>query len=234
MIEFVAPSGKGRTFEGTSRVRLGDSNPAGILRLDGLARMLQDVATDDAEDTQVVNADIWVVRRTSVRVPDGGAWPRYLDPLRLVTWCGGYGAAWAERRTNVYAGDRLMLEAASLWVPIDNTGHPVRIRPSFHEVYGEALNGRKVSGRVETPVIAPDAQVRPWPLRESDLDVIGHVNNAAIWQAVSEVMPTPVSYVSLVHHGSIESGDQVDLHWGESGIWLSVNGEIRVSAEFER
>lgn len=232
MIEFVPPTGRGRSFAGLFRVRLGDSGPSGLLRLDGLTRMLQDVATDDAEDTQVVNEDIWVVRRTAVRVAEGGQWPRYLDQLRLVTWCGGYGAAWAERRTNVYREDALLLEAASLWVPIDKTGHPVRIRPSFHDVYGEALNGRKVSGRVPDPVVAIDALRSKWSLRVSDLDIIGHVNNAAIWQAVSEVIPGPPAYVSMIHHGSLEAGDHIELFSSESGVWLVVEGQVRVSVEF--
>jgi len=213
-------------------VRLGDSGPNGVLRLDGLARMLQDVATDDAEDTGVVNQDVWVVRRTAVRVADGGQWPKYLDQLRLVTWCGGYGAAWAERRTNVFCHDQLLLEAASLWVPIDETGHPLRIRPSFHEVYGEALNGRKVSGRVPEPVVAEGAAQRCWTLRVADLDIIGHVNNAAIWQAVTEVLPSTPRYVAMVHHGSLEAGDEVTLFSSDAGIWLVVAGQVRVSVEF--
>ena len=40
----------GRRFTTTRSVRLGDVDPAGLLRLDATARYLQDVATDDADD----------------------------------------------------------------------------------------------------------------------------------------------------------------------------------------
>ena len=40
----------GRTFTGERIVRLGDVSPAGRLRLDAVARYLQDIATDDAVD----------------------------------------------------------------------------------------------------------------------------------------------------------------------------------------
>jgi len=50
--------------------------------------------------------------------------------LELTTWCSGVGAAWAERRTNITANGEVVLEAVVLWVPVDSTGHPVRINRS--------------------------------------------------------------------------------------------------------
>ena len=85
----------------SSRVRLGDADERGIIRLDGVARVLQDVATDDWEETGLESTDTWVVRRTAIRVAEGGRWPRYKEVLTVTTWCGGVGAAWAERRTNI-------------------------------------------------------------------------------------------------------------------------------------
>ena len=42
--------GQGRTFTAEYQVRLGDSAPSGRVRFDGIARYLQDVAEDDAND----------------------------------------------------------------------------------------------------------------------------------------------------------------------------------------
>jgi acyl-ACP thioesterase len=232
VIEFTPPSNVGRQFSGKFSVRLGDADSAAVLRLDGLARMLQDVATDDWDDTGIQSTDTWVVRRTSIRTADGGRWPNYKDELTLTTWCGGSGAAWAERRTNVYDGDELLLETVALWVPIDPTGHPVRMRQSFVDVYGEAMQGRKVSGRVPAPVVPEGVVTRAWPLRRADLDIVGHVNNAAVWQAVSEVVSTPASWVSVIHHGPVESGHEVTLASATGSLWLLVDGEVKVSADF--
>lgn len=231
-MEFVAPSSEGRRYSGQFPVRLGDADSAGVLRLDGLARMLQDVATDDWDDAGIDSTDTWVVRRTSIRTPVGGRWPKYKDEVTLTTWCGGSGAAWAERRTNVYDGDELLLETVALWVPIDPTGRPVRLRPSFIEVYGESMRGRKVSGRVPAPLVPEGVMTRAWPLRRADVDIVGHVNNAAVWQAVTEVVSTPASWVSVIHHGPVEGGHEVTLASATGSLWLLVDGEVKVSADF--
>jgi acyl-ACP thioesterase len=75
-------------------------------------------------------------------------------------------------------------------------------------------------------------------VRVADIDIIGHVNNAAVWAAVvqataSGFVPDPVITAELVHHGSVEATDPVEL-WveerdGERLVWLLVSGEIRVS-----
>lgn len=228
--EFVERSGQGRHFEREFIVQLGDASVTQLLRFDGIARFLQDIATDDWADTGIQSEATWVVRRTVISSTPS-SWPAYQEQLRAVTWCGGYGAAWAERRTNFYRGDEVVLQAASLWVPIDRSARPMRLEPSFFDVYGEAMNGRKVSGRVVVPPVPNGAVERPWPLRQADLDVVGHVNNAAIWQAVTEVFPAPMSRATVVHQGSLEDGDDVVLVHQNHAIWLCVDEEIRVYAE---
>ena len=232
MFEFVPPADDVRIFREEFNVRLGDADVAGQLRLDGVARFLQDVATDDWDETGIESTDTWVVRRTSLRIAPGGRWPRYKERLTLSTWCAGVGAAWAERRTNVTIGSRCLVEAEAIWVPIDRTGHPVRIRESFFDVYGEAVRSRKVSGRVPPAIVERDALRQPWPLRRADLDIVGHVNNAAAWQAVTEVVTTPVSQVSVIHHGPIESGHDVTLLRAPGAMWLEIDGTVAVSATF--
>ena len=176
-VEFVSPHEGGRRFTEDFRVRLADTYADGTLRLDAAARFLQDIATDDWDDTKIGDEDTWVVRRTAMRVADGGSWPRYKDHLTLETWCGGYGAAWA----------------------------------------------------VPTPQLVPGSTRQPWPLRHADLDIVGHVNNAAIWQAITEVVDGPVSEVAVMHHGPVEAGHIVELAHTPGHVWLIVDGEPRVS-----
>jgi acyl-ACP thioesterase len=61
---------------------------------------------------------------------------------------------------------------------------------------------------------------------------VGHVNNAAVWQAVSEVVTVPIDSVTVVHHGPVESGHDVTLATVPGSLWLVVDGVIQVSAEF--
>ena len=151
----------GRTFDAFRRVRLGDVTPKGRLRLDAIARYLQDIATDDALDGDYDDPHGWVVRRTEMWVH---RFPKYLDQLRLTTWCGGVGSHWAERRTRLSFVDdtaspdgtaspddsaAIAVEAAAMWVRVDlQTLKPLPLTERFRSLIGEAANGSKVSARL--------------------------------------------------------------------------------------
>jgi acyl-ACP thioesterase len=203
------------------------------LRLDGVARYLQDVASDDWADSGLDQDETWVVRRTVLRVAEGGRWPELGEHVALTTWCAGTGPAWAERRTDVEVDGAFMVEAVALWVSLDASGRPSRLKRAFHDVYGEAAGGRKVSGRVPPPApTGTDARRHPWPIRRADLDVVGHVNNAAVWAAVTEVAVGTVASAALTHHGPVEGSHAVTLVTEPGRMWLMADAEIRVSAEY--
>ena len=230
--ELVPPSPSGRRYERGARVRLGDAGADGRLRPDGFVRLLQDVASDDWADTAVEDGATWVVRRTSFRLV-APAWPLLGQQLELRTFCSGIGAAWAERRTDLFAQGELLAEAVALWVPVDPSGRPQRVSPAFHQVYGEAAGGRKVRGRVPAPdEPAPTASRRAWPLRRADVDVVDHVNNAAVWAAVTELADRPLSWASVIHHGALLGHDEVTLVAEPERLGLEVAGDRRVSARW--
>jgi acyl-ACP thioesterase len=231
MSEFVPRPAEGRRFSHERRVRLSDAGTDGALRLDGVARYLQDVATDDWGDSGLDPGGTWVVRRTEVRVACGGRWPQLGEQVTLTTWCGGTGPAWAERRTDLEISGQKVLEAVALWVSLDRSGRPVRLDQEFRDVYGLSAAGRRVSSRVPVPPSPKGATSRPWPIRNADLDVLGHVNNAAVWAAVSEITTAAVTGAALTHHGAIEGGDAVSLFVEPGRLWLVADGEVRAFAE---
>lgn len=177
---------EGRTFTVTRAVRLGDASPNGRLRLDAMATYAQDIATDDSRDTGLPDADAWVVRRSTVEVH---RFPVYGEALALTTWCSGTGSRWADRRTDVEGDRGGHVECVTVWVAVDMaTGRPRLLGDDFAAVYGAAANGRVVSARLRHASPPADAPRRPWPLRFADFDVLGHVNNAAYWVAVEELL----------------------------------------------
>ena len=232
MSDFVPAPRSGRRFSHSRRVRLGDVGPEGTLRPDALARYLQDVAGDDWDDAVGPDEDTWVVRRTSVRRAEGGSWPALGELVTVSTWCAGTGAAWAERRSDVAIDGVVMLDATALWVPIGPDGRPRRLWRDFVGIYGEYA-ARKVSGRVASAELDPTALTRPWPVRRSDLDVVGHVNNAAVWEAISEVTGASLRAATVVHVGSLEAGEDVRLAVAAGRMWLVVDGAVRVAGEFD-
>lgn len=234
VIEFVAPSGRGRSFSVSRPVHLGDAGVDGRLRVDGAVRFLQDVASDDWADVVESSEDTWVARRTALRLVEGATWPVLGDLVSLTTWCGGVGAAWAERRTTIAVNGDARLEAVALWVPLGPSGRPRRLGPDFFAVYLEATAGRRVSGKVPAALFDPESPGQPWPVRRSDLDVVGHVNNAAVWHAVTEVAGSSPRFASVTHHGALEVTDEVRLHHRGGRMWLVVGDDARVSGHFER
>ncbi len=182
----LVPPSAGRRYAAERLVRLGDVLPSGEARLDAMARYLQDIAADDGRDAGIDNHMAWLVRKTLMKVQRR---PRLEEPIDLVTWASGSGARWAERRTTISAGGHPIVEAVSLWVCVDlATMRPTRIPERFWTVYRDAVGDRIVSSRLthpDPPVDPPPGQ-RAWPLRVADLDLLGHVNNAATWAAVED------------------------------------------------
>lgn len=248
--EIVPPPSSGRVFRGERRVRLGDVGPTGRLRLDALARYLQDVSNDDTRDAGLSDQWGWLVRRTTIRVV---AFPRLGETLTLDTFCSGTGRSWAERRVQVVSSGGGLAEASTVWVHVDtSTGRPTSLPGEFHHLYTPTAAGRKVSARIDhgtapaittdpdgpaglDGTIAVDATRRPWPLRSTDFDVLGHVNNAVAWSSIEAALTDvtglaedpPVPFVAEIgFHLPIEPDDDVAhltrlVTGGNIDLWLT-------------
>lgn len=203
----------GRLFVGRRQVRLGDVTPQGRLRLDALTRYAQDVSNDDTTDAGLVDDLAWVVRTTTIDVIRP---PRFAESMELTTFCGGMGRRWAERRLRVIGDAGGRIEVATLWVHVDaGTGRPKELPAQFRELYGEAARCRVVGARQHLGPPPTGAPARPWAVRAADLDLFGHVNNAAYWAAVEEVLadrPVPEPYRAVAEYGpGLERSPGVEL-----------------------
>jgi acyl-ACP thioesterase len=136
--EFLPLPEQGRRFVTLRRVRLGDVNRANRLRLDAVARYLQDVASDDVDDVAESRIDgAWVLRRTALAL---GRSPRYGDDVELTTFCSGTGGRWAERRTTLAVDGSSVAEAVAIWVYVDRAGRPAPLGDWFFDHYGYAVS----------------------------------------------------------------------------------------------
>jgi len=125
---------RGRIYTGEARGHLGDVTAAGRVRVDALARWLQDVAYDDVADAGVADAGSWVVRRTRILATQ---FPRFDEPVALQTFCSGVGPRWAQRRTSLKGAGGARVEADALWIFLDwETGMPKRLDERFDGIYG--------------------------------------------------------------------------------------------------
>jgi acyl-ACP thioesterase len=176
----------GRTYSDRRRIRLADMDARGRLRLDAVARFLQDIAIDDVQETGWgMPEHLWFVRRIRIDVRRP-----FLDDreVELTTWCSSVAAIAAGRRWSVTGNGGGRIEVDSVWIHLDRDAQPARI--DDFGVYAAAAGERRASTRLELPDPPADAVRRPWPLRAADVDLHGHVNNAVYWQAVEELLPS--------------------------------------------
>ena len=227
--------GVGRRFSAERIVRLGDVDPSGALRLDAIARYLQDVASDDALAAGLPNALGWVVRRTLIRVDHMGVTS---ERVTLTTFCTGAGRSWAERRTSIVGEHGAHIEAVSLWVQIDlDSGRPAKLGDDFFELYGASAADRTVSSKLSLPSRPPaDAPRQAWEYRQTDLDPFGHVNNAAHWAVVEEIIQQ--GGISRVGVGELEyvvpadADDPSDLIVDDHTMWVVAHGRTLTVARW--
>jgi acyl-ACP thioesterase len=236
--QLVGPPPSGRIVTTERRVRLGDVTVEGRLRIDAIGRYLQDVARDDSAGSGIENPMGWVVRRTYL---DVACAPVFQEQIRLQTWCSGYGGRWAERRTTITGEHGSRIETVTLWVHVDPvTGRPLRLGEDFFTLYGEAAQGRRVDARLPAePAVPEDAARQPWPWRRADLDILGHVNNAAYGAALEEALagwggPLSSFTAEVEYRDPAQSGEPGELVHCPAGdalrVWIRSDGRTCCTA----
>ncbi len=224
-----APS-RGRAYSDRRRIRLADMDARGRLRLDAFARYLQDIAIDDVQETGWGMPDhLWFVRRIRIDLLRP-----FLDDraVELTTWCSSVASIAAGRRWSATGDAGGRIEVDSVWVHLDREAQPARI--GDFGVYATAADGRHASTRLELPDPPAEADRTPWPLRATDVDLHGHVNNAVHWQAVEELLPVLGVDPRLPLRAELDYRQPIDL--GETielAVWehhVAFVGETAVRA----
>ncbi len=238
LTELVPRPPEGRVFEQAFHAGFADCSPTGRIRLDGLARWLQDVAYADVAEAGLADRAVWVVRRTRILVH---RFPRFSESYRVATFCSGMGRMWAERRTSIArpgesAGD---VEAVSLWVHLDPVSwRPARLTEEETALYGTSAGGRRVSARLRHP--QPEAVAGPavdgpatWLFRATELDIAGHINNSAYWQPLEEELlsgqePEQLD-AEIEFRSPAQPGEKALVRAGAYRWIVAADGEIHAS-----
>lgn len=237
--EFLPPPSRGRVFRARRVVRSTDVTPDSRLRFDALARYLQEVAEDDVADTGWREPYGWLLRRCAVTVR---AYPSWGEAVGLTTFCSATGPRWAERTTTLAGPDGDLMQAVAVWVAVaPATGRPCELGPEFHRWYGPSAEGRVVSARLTHPGPPGAGAARAWPLRASDFDTVGHVNNTVHWAAVEDALAESdwlPAGADIEYQRPILPGDEPGLVTSQSTdelrVWLLRGARALASARLTR
>jgi acyl-ACP thioesterase len=223
----------GRRFSAARPIRLSDADAAGRLRHDAIARYLQDIAADDVLDAGwAPDEHIWVVRRTVLDVLQ----PFVADTaVELTTWCGAVAGSAAARRTSVTGNRGGRVEAEVIWSHLGPDLQPQRLGERFLSIYGASAEGRRASTRLKLQGPTDDAAATPWSLRSTDIDQLGHVNNAAYWIAVEEHFELTAPHRAVLEYRQpLDLGDALELRRTDDALWFVVGGDVRAAAALTR
>jgi acyl-ACP thioesterase len=204
---FVDAPSAGRTYTARRRVRLADMAHDGRVRLDALARYLQDVAIEDVEETGWGRPDhLWFIRRIRLAISSPFVGDRTIG---VTTWCSGLAAIAAGRRWSLAGDVGGRMEVDSVWIHLGPDERPARLEQ--FGVYAAAAAGRHVSTKLDLPPVPESALCVPWLLRSTDIDLHGHVNNAVYWQAVEHRLAADGADLRRPLAARLDYGDPLSL-----------------------
>ena len=236
----------GEYFHAEYRIRTGDVAPSMRLRLDAVARYLQDIANDNLDASGVADADpFWIVRRTVIDVHSPISWP---GSVHLQRWCGGVSTRWANMRvrmtahhdTNPFNPDPRpagLIETEAFWINVNDKGMPSRISDAGFTLLAKSTDEHRLRwSPMNTTPMPESGDDRPHTLRATDFDPFDHMNNAAYWQiAEDEVTGRPhlldrpfravIEYLRPIPQGSSvtvrrdHSDDRV-------AMWMLLDGQV--------
>ena len=230
LTELVDEPASGRVFERTLVPGIADGIGDMRIRLDAIARWLQDVAYADLIDAGFEQEGIWIVRRVRLRVE---AFPRFGEEVTMRTFCSGVGRFSAERRTSLRSASG-RVDTVSLWIWIDAGGEPMRFPREFVDVYGETAAGRPAPVRLRHPEPPAECERMPWSFRAADVDVAAHVNNSHYWEPLEEELagtdPDGID-VEIEHRDPALPGPAFVVRAGD-GMWIEgADGSLHASIQ---
>lgn len=222
-----------RRLERPYRVRFDEAGPDGHLRSSGFLRFAQDLAWTHSEsagfgrDWYQSRGLTWLVRAIELDILEDVA---YGGELTVSTEVVGFRRVWARRLSefDVKGSERSVAVAVTDWVLLNDRGRPVR---PPDEIVGVFADGLTDFTPLRLDALAADGQQVPREFRprRSELDPMGHANNAAYIDYLDE------QYLGLsrIRHGlpiprryraefvaSAEAGAKiVGRGWKEGAAW---------------
>lgn len=244
-------------FTADYRVRTGDIDQDMRVRLDSLARYLQDVANDHIEVVPFGKTDpFWIIRRTVIDVLEPITWP---SDFSVERWCGALSTRWTNMRVRISATSGTnefnpeprpngLVETEAFWINMNSAGLPSRISDLAMDTLTPMTDEHRLRWKAMNPGKAPAPEELSLPDREhvlriTDFDPFKHLNNAAYLEAVEDELVDHPDLLAGPHRAVIEylrpivPGTRVTIRRQRLAdvllVWIMIaddDGELQVAA----
>ena len=238
-----AMPGSGYVYRTSWPVATGDLDGNLHLRLDGVARYIQEVGAQNLVDAgEAEDHPHWLVQRTVIDVIEPIEFPNEVSFSR---WCSALSSRWCTMRVDLVGSDGGRIETEGFWIAINSkTLTPQRVSDTLIERFASTTDVHRLkwSRWLENPDAADETI--PFALRRTDIDIFEHVTNTAYWHAIHEVMAllpdvcTAPYRAVLEYRRPIKYGEEVTIQWSSGGpgevpeaqIALAVGNDVRAAA----
>src|ERR1700751_4425170 len=179
----------GYVYQTGWRLATSDIDEHKKLRLDGVARYIQEVGAEHLGDANL--ADVhphWIVLRTVIRV---------LKPIEIPTeitfrrWWAALSPRWCNMRVQLEGSDGGRIETEGFWICMNkDTLTPSRFTDDCMALFGSTTDHHRLKWRpwLTEPIVDGCIIETPFPLRRTDIDLFEHVNNTIYWHGVHEIL----------------------------------------------
>jgi medium-chain acyl-[acyl-carrier-protein] hydrolase len=163
------------------------------LSLVGMLNVLQDIAWMHASrlgwgyDDLITKGTIWVLSRQKLVITD---WPVWEDKVTIHTWPRRSGSIVALREFEIRVGDKKVGECTTSWIVLDWNTRKVQ---KLDRIMSDMPLRTEGMLEISAERIVPRNDLREvarFHVRNSDLDVNGHVNNTRYGQWITDAMTT--------------------------------------------
>lgn len=212
------------------------------LRLDGVARYIQEVGAGHLADAQLAEVHPhWIVLRTVIDV---------LEPIEIPNditfrrWCAGLSSRWCNMRVQLLGSQGGRIETEGFWICMNkDTLTPSRLSDDCVARFGSTTEDHRLKWRPWLAAPLEDAVPVPFPLRRTDIDLFEHVNNTIYWHGVLEILgrvpeleQRPYRAV-LEYRSPIKYGEDLVLRYQVSDstvrVHFTVGDEVRAAARVQ-
>ena len=176
-------------------VAYGEVDRDEVLLLRGIFKLLQEAAIKHADQFDAgtrameMRGESWVLNRMAAAIR---RYPRYEEPVRVVTWSSGIRTFKGFRDFRLYCGDELLASASSLWLYVSlKTKSLIRVPEEIARSFPSRPGDVFMPELEKLRLIPPGAGSPPVcgiSVRYSDVDGNGHVNNTAYFDILQTAL----------------------------------------------